>query len=324
MAHSVRDQRDSPANQLRAALDEAERSVARLGSDEVEPFLVRLDWMEEQFARMESDGLDLRPERTRQESLLSRLESEPALITRPAAHAGGLAALRANHPPATGGWWHLDVLEAERRRRLMRRLVTSVSVLVGVLLAIYITITYVFPPDPNAVLASDASGRLPELVSNGKWEEADALLASTLSRMTETDPELLIWRSVVSAHLGRQAEAEEAFAQAQAATPAGREAVFWSTVGNVYLAAGDLAKADEAARKALAVDPNEAQAYFVLGSIGELTGDIQMALENFDKAFELASESNPQLAVIARVRMGMIMQGAPPVGPVTTTVPAGP
>ena len=324
MAHSVRDQRDSPANQLRAALDEAERAVARLGSNEVEPFLVRLDWMAEQFARIEGEGLDLRPERTRQESLLSRLESDPALITRPARHVGGLAVLRAKHPPASGGWWHLDALEAERQRKLMRRLATSIGVLVGVLIAIYITITYIFPPDPNAVLASDASGRLPELVGNGKWEEADALLNSTLSQMTEADAELLVWRSIVSAHLGRQAEAEEAFAQAEAATPAGREAVLWSTVGNVYLAAGDLVKANEAAQKALAFDPNEAQAYFVLGSIGEITGDIPRALENFDKAFELAAESNPQLAVIARVRMGMIMQSAPPSGPMTTTVPAGP
>ncbi len=324
MAHSVRDHRDSPANQLRAALDDAEVAVGQLRPDRVESFLRQLDQLENQFQTLEAGGLNLLGERTRQASLISRLDSQPQLVTKPAAQVGGLAALRKKNLPASGEWWHLDAVEAEQRRRLMRRLFTSLGVIVGVILAVYVALTYIFPPDPNAVLSSGASGQLPDLVARGEWEAADRLIIDTLDQMTVDDLELLIWQSVVAAHLGRQREADDAFAQAQVLAPADRQAVFWSTVGNVRLAAGDLAGATDAANRALAIDPNEGQAYFVLASVAEANGRIAEAIAAFEKAFDLTAESNPQLAVIARVRMGMLMQSGPPMDVVTSTAPAGP
>ncbi|HRJ43853.1 MAG: hypothetical protein KJZ86_08565 [Caldilineaceae bacterium] len=323
MAHSVREQRDSPANQLRARLDEAERAVLRLSANQVESFLIGLDTIAERIQSLEAGGLDLRGERTRQESLVSRLEGEPRLVTAPAAQVGGLAHLRGQNPPATDAWWHLDAVEAEQRKRLFRRLLTSVGVLVGLLLTAYILLTYIFPPDPNAVLSSGATGQLPDLVARGEWEAADRLIAETLAQLTVEDVELFIWQSVVAEHLGRQEEADVAFAQAQALAPPERLAVFWSTVGNVRLAAGDMPGALVAANTALAIDPDEAQAYFVLASLFESEGDVSGAIDAFEKAFELAAENNPQLAVIARVRMGMLMQSAPSVAPVTATLPSG-
>lgn len=324
MAHSVRDHRDSPANKLRVALDDAEVAVRRLRPDQVEGFLLQLDQLETQFQTLESGGLNLLGERTRQGSLINRLDGQPQLVTRPAAQVGGLDALRQKNPPASGEWWHLDAVEAEQRRRLMRRLLTSLGVIVGVLLAVYIVLTYVFPPDPNAVLSSGATGQLPDLIARGEWETADRLVAETLTQMTVEDVELLIWQSVVAEHFGRQREADDAFAQAKALVSADRQAVFWSTVGNVRLAVADLEGAIVAANEALAIDPNEAQAYFVIASVAEAQGQVQDAIAAFEKAFDLAAESNPQLAVIARVRMGMLMQSAPPIGPATTTAPAGP
>lgn len=324
MAHSVRDHRDSPANRLRAELDEAEKAALRLDPDRAEDFLLRLDRLEEQFQILEAGGLNLLGERTRQTSLIDRLEGQPQLVTKPAAQVGGLAALRQKNPPAVGSWWHLDAVEAEQRRRLMRRLFTSLGVIVGVILAVYIALTYVFPPDPNAVLSSGATGQLPELIARGEWETADRLIAETLAQMTVEDVELLIWQSVVAAHFDRQKEADDAFAQAQALAPADRQAVFWSTVGNIRLATGDWEGAMAAANQALAIDPNEAQAYFVIASVAEANGQVVEAIAAFEKAFDLAAESNPQLAVIARVRMGMLMQSGPPLDVVTATVPAGP
>lgn len=323
MAHSVRDQRDSPSNRLRRNLDDAERELLSLRPEQVANYLLRLDEIEEQFLTLEAGGLDLRGERTRQESLVSRLESEPALITRPATQVGGLAALRQQHPPASGPWWHVDVIEAQRRRILIRRLVTSLTVLVGLILAAWITITYIFPPDPNAVLSSGATGQLPDLVARGEWEAADTLIAETLAQLTEDDVELLIWQAVVAEELGRTEESQEAMAKAKELA-ANNLAAFWATVGNVYLTAGKLDQALAAADEATAIDPNEAQAYFVRASVAEIRGEVPVALENFERAFDLAAESNPQLAVIARVRMGMLLQSAPPISPITTTAPAGP
>ena len=323
MAHSVQDMRDSPSNRLRASLDDAEKAVLRLKAEDVADFLVGLDQMAVQFDTLEANGMDLAGERTRYESLLSRLHNQPRLVTMAAAQLGGLAVLRQKHPPATGEWWHLDEVETQQRRDTIRRLLRSAGVLVGILLAIYIALTYVFPPDPDAVLSSNTTSRLPDLAAAGEWETAYALLTETLDELTVEDVELRIWLSVVAARLGRQEEADAAFAQAQAAVPADKQAVFWSTVGTIHMTAGDLEGASSAAQEALAIDPNEAQVYFLLASLAEVSGDVSGAIGYFDKAFELASDSNPQLAVIARVRMGMLMQGGPQSRPITTTVPAG-
>jgi len=323
MAHSVQDQRDSPSNRLRASLDNAEKAVLRLKAEEVEGFLVRLDQIVEQLDALEANGMELTGERTRFESLLSRLQGQPHLVTRPAAHVGGLAALRTKNPPAAGEWWYLDAVEAQNRRNAIRRLLTSLGVLVGVLLVIYVALTYIFPPDPNAVLSSSTTGRLPDMAAAGEWEAAYTLITETLVQLTEEDVELRIWQSVVAEKLGRQEEADAAFAQAQAGINATDQSVFWSTVGNIRIAAGDLAGAVAAANQALAVNPEESQAYFVLASVAEINGNVPEALDYFDKAFEFASISNPQLAVMARVRMGMLLQRAPQSGPMTTTVPAG-
>jgi len=323
MAHSIQDHRDSPANRLRAALDGAEKIVARLKVDEVENFLVGLDRMESQFQALTAGGLDLRPEYTRLESLISRLHGQPKLITAPAAQVGGLSSLRQKNPPAIGEWWHLDAVEAARRQKLIRRLVTNLATILGVLLIGYILLTYIFPPDPNAVLSSGATGQLPDLIARGEWEAADKLIAETLAQMTEDDVEMFIWQSVVARHFGREKEADAAFAKAQAAVPLENQPVFWSTVGNVYLAARDMAGATAAAQEALAINPDEGQAYFVLASVAEAAGDVPGAIAQFEKAFELTADNNPQLAVIARVRMGMLMQSAPSMGVMTTTVPSG-
>ncbi len=323
MAHSVQEQRDSPPNHLRAALDEAERAVLRLHPEQVADYLTALDRLDEQFQVLEAGGLNLRGERTRQESLISRLNNQPRLVTKPAAQVGGLAALRQLHPPASAEWWHLDEVEARNRRNTLRRLFTGLGVLVGVLFILYITLTFVFPPDPNAVLSSNATGQLPDLVARGEWEKADTVIAATLAQMTVDDVEVLLWQSLVAEHFGRQAEADAAFAQARALVPADKQAAFWSSVGNVRMAAGDLAGAAQAAQEALASDPNEAQAYFLLASIAENNGDVPAAIAAFEKAFALAADSNPQLAVIARVRMGMLMQSGSPARPVTTTTTNG-
>jgi hypothetical protein len=37
--------------------------------------------------------------------LRNRIDTKPQLLVTAAAHAGGLAKLRAHHPSATGPWW---------------------------------------------------------------------------------------------------------------------------------------------------------------------------------------------------------------------------
>ena len=77
---------------------------------------------------------------------------------------------------------------------------------------------------------------------------------------------------------------------------------------------GDLEGAEAAADHALEISPSEAQAFFLLAGIAEARGDFLTAIDLFNKTFDLAEADNPQLAVIAKVRMGQLLQ-SPPAAP---------
>ncbi len=296
MAHSIKEQLQSPIIDLRANLDRAERLVPQLTKINVEEFLRLLDTLDTQFDQTATSGLDLRPERTRLLSLHSRLERRPNDLVSAARGVGGLATLRQRHPPATGFWWHLDAVVAERRRQQLRRLLTTVGVLVLVLGGLYFVVETFFPPDPNVVAVSAATGSLTDLAINGEWEAALVLIDETKATITVPDAEILIWEGVVADHLGLAERSAAALDAARDLVGAANEALFWVNLGNVRLMSNDLDKAQAAAEQALVIDESEAQAYFLLGGVAESRGDVRGAIDNYERTFELAADSNPQLA----------------------------
>ncbi len=79
--------------------------------------------------------------------------------------------------------------------------------------------------------------------------------------------------------------------------------------GDARFRAGDLDGAEAAAdRRRVGIEPEEPQVYFLLGNIAEARGDIDAALDAFDRAATLAEADNAQLAVVSKMRYGMLLQ----------------
>ena len=308
MAYSVREERQSLAVSLREDLGEAEKMIVQLRRDNVEQFLQLLDLIEERFLELESYGLDLRPEYTRWASLHSKLRREAGRIVRVIDVAGGLDTLRQANPPAEGFWWRLDAVVAESRRRLLRRLGITLGTIVALLVVVWVLLTFVFPPDPNTVVASEAISTLQQLAFEGRWEEALAVIEEAMSRLTQPDAELLIWEGVIRGKLGQDERAREALAEAKSLVPPGKLVAYWWSLGSVQLSVGDVEDARTAGFEAIGLDDSDPQGYFLLASVAEVTGDTVCAVDLFEETFQLAADSNPQLAVIARVRMGNLLQ----------------
>lgn len=308
MAYSVREERQSLANSLREDLGEAERMIVQLRRDNVEQFLQLLDRIEDLFVQLESGGLDLRPEYTRWGSLQSKLRREAGRIVRVVGAAGGLEQLRQANPPAEGFWWRLDAVVAEARRRLVRRLGITFGTIVVVLAVVWVLLTFVFPPDPNTVVASEAISTLQQLAFEGRWEEALAVIEEAMSQLTQPDAELLIWEGVIRGKLGQVERAREALAEAKSLVPPGQLVAYWWSLGSIQLNVGDVEDARTAAFEAIALDASDPQGYFLLAGVAEAKGDTVCAVDLFEETFQLAADSNPQLAVIARVRMGNLLQ----------------
>lgn len=307
MAYAVETRSDNPANALRDALGKAENLIVGINADNVEEFLVLLDHIDGALDELEAqEALDLRPEEARWESLLRRLSSSPGSVASAAAKAGGYQKLREKHPPAESFWWHLDKEVTSRRWKLLRRTVTIVIFVVVIVGGGLWLIDTFFPPDPDTLLMVESQSQIDEHIFQEDWAGALEVVAESRDSLP-TEPELMIWEAVLAERLGDTERAEKALAEAQAEM-ANEPEFFWITTGNYRLMSNDEEGAEAAAQAALEINPESAQAYFLLANVADNRGERMHAIDLFETVFMLAEEDSPQLAVIAKVRMGQLMQ----------------
>lgn len=319
MAYTVDTNTRTLFSQLREDLDKAERLVVQVDGSTVASFLTLLDSIDQQFETLGQADTDLRSEQSRWDSLLSRINSQPNPIVHAANVAGGLEKLRAEHPPAESFWWHLDSELTRRRVRSIRSLITTVITLVVLLVGGYWAINFFFPPNPEAVLMVETTNGIDRLVMEQRWQEALDLVKSARAQAPD-QPELMIWEAVLNERIGDSEAAAAALAAAQQAL-ADNPIQVLIYLGNDRLRVGDLEGAKAAGEEALKLDPNEPQVYFLLGGVAETEGDIATAISYFDQTYQLAEGNSPQLAVIARVRMGQLMQNPGSLSPEATPSP---
>jgi len=291
---------------LRNALEQAERQVVRLDRTNIITFLVGLDRIEEMFAQYGPDKSALRSEESRWESLRQRIATNPRLVVDAAANAGGLTKLRSQHAPALGPWWHLDSAVTQRRTQTLTRAGLIIGAIAVVALVWWGFTT--FFPTTNAV--TDTTTTIEQLATAQQWPAALAAVAT--ARQTQPDDaELLVWEAVLNEQAGNAAQAQTSLTQAQQ-NFVGQPAVFWTLVGTRRQQVGNLDGADQAGQQALADAPQDAQVTFLLGSVAEARGNIVQAADYFSQTIVLAGDANPELGVIARVRMGNLSQRIEP------------
>lgn len=309
MAYSVETKTSNPANALRNALDQADRQFGQLTPQTVEAYLLLLDQIEQAFTTLADDQIDLRSEEGRWQSLLSRLDSKPEGLVKAAARAGGLAKLRAKHPPAESFWWQLDQEVARRRSRAIRRLLTTVVAIVVIVGGGYQLLNIFFPPDPVAVRMVETNAELEALIAAQDWQTALDLVLARQQELPD-EPELILWEAVLAGQLGDSEQMNHALERVRALLPDQQPEILVQ-FGTYQLQVGNVGGATQSGQAALALAPNNPQVTFLLGNIAEMTNDISTAIDMFNRTFDLAEQDNPQLAVVARVRMGNLLQRAP-------------
>lgn len=305
---------------LQATLEQAERQFARLDGSNIKTFLLLLDQIDRMFGELGRDESTLRAEMGRWSSLLSRIDAKPQFLLSAAAHAGGLAKLRSQNPPATGPWWHVDARLTHQRAQTMKRVsITLAAVVVAAALVFWGVNAFT----PAAGSSATTATQIEQLVTAQNLPAAQAVVTKAL-QTTPTDPELLVWDAVLNEQLGNAAQAKASLAQAQQKF-VGQPAAFWTMVGNHRQQVGNLAGAEQAGQQALALAPQDANVTLLLGSIAEARGDTVQAAHFFSQTVTLAGNANPQLVVIAKMRLGNLSQqvGAlPSAQTITQTLPA--
>ncbi len=319
MAHTVDSRAETPANELRTLLDQAERQLPTLIRAEFETYLLRLDRIAAMLDTLEAEGLDLRAEQPRWEGLLARISARAADLVRIAGGSGRMVELRRQHPEAQNFWWRLDEQVAATRRRQLQRFVVGAVVAVIVFAGATLVYQRFFAPSPETILLMDTLNLVDRSVMEQDWASASQAVDSVLPTLP-ADAELLIWRAVLAERMGEPAAAEAFLAQARAleVDPA-RLGVM---LGMKRLLAGDLDGASAAAADARQADPSSSEAVFILASVAEASGDRLQAINLFEEAAALAEENNPQMAVTSRMRLATLLQQGPEMFEPQATEPA--
>ena len=312
MAHSIESSPSSPVAQLRQDLAELEKLLVKVSPGHVVRVLKLLDLCSETMQKMRVQGVDLKGEEGLWAGFEHKLQESAGQFVKAAKPHGGLAALRASHPHSTSFWWHLDATyQAQNRRHLFKALRWG-GIVVGIVAAIYIVLQYVIPPDETTVLVTSVVYDLEAHVGAQDYQAALDLITANLEEAKRSD-ELLIWAGVLEEQLGNTEATVEYFTEAFG-NPDLPPARVWATIGTNRLRLGDLEGAECSGQAALELDPEFPQGYFLIASVAEAMGNAARAVEYFNLTADYAYDTAPQMAVIARVRLGYLMQSPTTMG----------
>lgn len=301
---------ETPADTLRRNLREAEEGVALLLREKGEllPILRRMDAIAEGLRALEAEGLDLRPERTRWESLCAQVQHGVERLVRHAQEgARGLRQARLERNPAEEAWWwRLDLLAAERRRRRLMRLAKAGGIVVLILAILGVGAYLFLRPDPITQQKLQLYLAAEQAIQEGRWEEAIARYQEATS-LDPDDPEPWLRLGWAQEQAGDQESAQQSLERAAALF--GDAFAYELALARLYVESGDFAQALPHALKASELNPESPHAFYVLATAYEGTSQLPQAIQALQTCERLAeAQGNAELLAMARVRLGVVLQ----------------
>jgi tetratricopeptide (TPR) repeat protein len=326
MARAIRDGYVTPADELRSQLAESEKLLANLGGNRsnAADLLHNMDRIDALWPELEAAGADLRGEAGRWETLQSGVRAAAPRIVRQIHRSGSLSALRAEaHPDGQAAWWwHLDREMASRAGRRLRRIVLIVVILVALVFAAGLILNRLFPVDPRVREATGKIMAAQTLIQNEQDYAAALTLFEGAAALTPGDSEAWLWLGATQQKLGRPQESAESFAEAARLIPAAVD--YRAQRATIYLALGMLDESLAEVDAALALDPENPQAYIIQAGVFDIRGQVMEAIQALQQAADFADKRNlSSLSASARYQMGMLMQRMP-IAPAPSPTPVSP
>jgi tetratricopeptide (TPR) repeat protein len=301
------------ADELRHQLDELEAKLGRLGyglGREALTILPLFDAVSATMASFQAEGQSMRAEWARLETASAALRRKATVFLREIGGTRALQGARRTHQPLPANWWwFLDQVVADKRRAQLRQLLMTAAGTVGVLLLLFALYQRFLAPDPATRARLEHEQAAENLVLEGDLATALSEVDQALA-IAPGDPSLLIFKGGLQQALGQKAAAEETFSQAEAAF--GDRETFLLARGQMYLRLDQAQAALSDAEAAIQLNPESASGYLLLGRANEWLENYQQAIAAYEQAATLAdAQGNSQIAAIARVNMGVLMQRLP-------------
>jgi tetratricopeptide (TPR) repeat protein len=299
----------NPADDLRETLSDLEvvqPRIKRLDKAGALKMLHNMDKAQQLLTQLQTGGTSIKSELGRFESIQGCVRENVRPLLKAIGGPAALADARPSPaPPADTRWWwyiHQDV--AELQRRLLRRVLVGIIALLTLLVGTYVVFQTVLAPDPAAVARIEAENDALTAFDEGDLPEALAALERGLEKVPG-DGGILLMQGVFLELLERPDEAKAVFAQAQQAM--GDMEAFHLGRGQIYLRTSRFEKAEVEARAVLELNEDNAAAWLQLGQALENQRRRLLAAQAYEKAGELALDSNQnEIVVLARLGLGRV------------------
>jgi tetratricopeptide (TPR) repeat protein len=302
----------TPADELRDLLGVAEKRLANVrGSGESALALLReLDRIAVLWPELEAQGMDLRPEAGRWETIQRAVRQKAGPLLAELKRLGGIEKLRAAEYPAgtDAPWWNIDAYVRQRNRASTRRLLLSLAIIViGAVGLYFLLFRVLFPVDPKVQESVRRVGAGEQLIQQDGDFAAALAEFEAAAAATPDDPDVWLRVGAAREQLGNAPAAQEAFDRARSLSASDLD--FHRARGAAYLAFGLIDPADQELRQALTLKYDDAQSWYLLANVYESRRQTTEAIGALDKASQYAAETNQnELTAMARYRMGLLMQ----------------
>jgi tetratricopeptide (TPR) repeat protein len=296
---------------VREELDQAQRLLDGLEQDGRQPIqlLHRLDRVREGLQKLESQGADLRVERTRFETLLQQVRRQRRSIVRSC--RSSIEVERAEvEPEASRWWWFLDQTVArERREAWVRRIGRGVA-LMALLAAAWLAYQRFLAPPPEVRQAYRHIESGKAAVDEGDY--AAAAVDFELAReLTPENPEPWLWGGVLCERTAGCTEADSLFEPARTLYPSRFD--FFLNRGRVYLESGDPDQARADVDTAIELNPSSGWGYYLRAGVNVRRADYAEALDDLQLAADLAEQhGQSRLHGMAVTQRAQLLRMHPP------------
>jgi tetratricopeptide (TPR) repeat protein len=312
MSGQVSQQQAIGAGGLNAQLDHLEILISKLepkAGKSVLAILYEMDAIEAQLKELRLSGASIKAEESQFETSCAVLRKQAPVFVRA---VGGVQMLQEErsrrNPPGEAWWWYLDEIYRQQRFSALKKTLSALVIAAAVIAVLAVVYQKFLAPSPDVVARYNAIQQSTQLTVDGKYDEALAAVQAGLA-VLPGDPDLLLMEGVILQVQGKLAQAADVFGQAR--QKIGNELNFYLGRSQDYNSIGknDLAVAD--AQAAVALDPNSAAGYYLLGSAQEAQKQVSQALTSYQKAVELAdAQGLTNLTAEIKLKMGYLMQAA--------------
>ena len=282
--------------QLRALLDKTERDAVTMRHEPglAAPVVQAVEQAAALLSELRTQGVDVRAEEGRADSLRGRVLREARLVQRLVAQSGTGAVLA-----DSALWREIGASEAARVARSRRNLLLAGGGIALVALLLFALLRlFPAPPTANIIAVGQlfAQGDVQGALARAKAEQAAA----------PDDRQIGLWVAALEQQLGQQ-QAAAAWAAAEQRYP--NKIDYLSDKAIVLLSVNDVAGAEQTATQLQHIPGGEAIGLFHLGAVREGQQRYTDAIQLYQQAAAKADAQNrPELAVTARTRMATLMQ----------------